>query len=450
LTRAALVAFASLAAGCSTDIKRLEQPQYSVTENTARAPLPPESIGRRNNAGVLDRTPQSWPDSGPRAPLPPPAATEPSPGRLAALPNSPPSLPPVAAGASRPFDAPKPAKPAIAPATGQTIEVQQGDTLYAISKRTGHPISAIMDVNQMKSAALKPGQKLVLPAGTPARRPLAKSDAAPTPATAPAVTAPPAATLPVAAAPPTDWNATYQVKQGDSLHAIARAHRIKVQDLQQANGITDPTKVRAGTMLKVPGTGAPGVAAAPPTLTPPPATEPPRVVQSPGAVTNGPRVINSLPATTTDAGVDAKPVQPGTKTAAAAPAAVASSGKFRWPVKGRVISAFGPRPDGTHNDGINISVPAGTEVLAAEGGTVAYAGSELKGYGNLVLVRHDNGFVSAYAHADELLVKRGDIVRRGQTIAKAGKTGTVDQPQVHFELRQGSKPVDPTPHLEKP
>jgi murein DD-endopeptidase MepM/ murein hydrolase activator NlpD len=113
-----------------------------------------------------------------------------------------------------------------------------------------------------------------------------------------------------------------------------------------------------------------------------------------------------------------------------------------------VIAGFGTRPDGTRNDGINIAVPLGTEIHAAEAGRVAYAGSELKGYGNLVLLRHDNGWVSAYAHAEEILVKRDDVVRRGQVIGRAGKTGSVDQPQLHFELRQGAKPVDPLPHLE--
>jgi len=88
-------------------------------------------------------------------------------------------------------------------------------------------------------------------------------------------------------------------------------------------------------------------------------------------------------------------------------------------------------------------------VHAAEAGKVAYAGNELKGYGNLILIRHDNGWVSAYAHNEQLLVKRDEVVRRGQVIAKAGKTGSVDQPQLHFELRQGSKPVDPMLHMEK-
>jgi murein DD-endopeptidase MepM/ murein hydrolase activator NlpD len=126
-----------------------------------------------------------------------------------------------------------------------------------------------------------------------------------------------------------------------------------------------------------------------------------------------------------------------------------ASDKLRWPVHGRILTGFGQRNDGTHNDGINLSVPQGTAVHVAESGTVAYAGSELKGYGNLILVRHDNGWVTAYAHNEQLMVKRGDKVQRGQVIAKAGRTGSVDQPQLHFELRQGSKPVDPVPFLER-
>ncbi|MDP3255735.1 murein hydrolase activator EnvC, partial [Bosea sp. (in: a-proteobacteria)] len=117
---------------------------------------------------------------------------------------------------------------------------------------------------------------------------------------------------------------------------------------------------------------------------------------------------------------------------------------FRWPARGRVIAGFSGRGG---NEGINIAVPEGTPVKAAEGGTVAYAGSELKGYGNLVLIRHPNGYVSAYAHNGELKVKRGDTVKRGQVVASSGQTGNVSSPQLHFELRKGSAPVDPTPYL---
>jgi murein DD-endopeptidase MepM/ murein hydrolase activator NlpD len=116
-------------------------------------------------------------------------------------------------------------------------------------------------------------------------------------------------------------------------------------------------------------------------------------------------------------------------------------------VKGRIISGFGTKPDGGHNDGVNIAVPQGTPVKAAENGVVAYSGSELKGYGNLVLVRHANNWVSAYANNEQLLVKRGDKVSRGQVIAKAGTSGSVPEPQVHFELRKGSRPVDPTQYM---
>jgi murein DD-endopeptidase MepM/ murein hydrolase activator NlpD len=163
-------------------------------------------------------------------------------------------------------------------------------------------------------------------------------------------------------------------------------------------------------------------------------------IQSAHTATDAPAPEAAIPA------IDIK--SKGTEVASAG-AAAAPAGKFRWPVKGKVIASFGTRPDGTHNDGVNVAVPQGTDVLAAEQGTVAYAGSELKGYGNLVLLRHESGWVTAYAHNEELLVKRGDKIKRGQAIAKAGKTGTVDQPQVHFELRQGQKPVDPTPHMEK-
>ncbi|MCI4679547.1 peptidoglycan DD-metalloendopeptidase family protein [Rhodoblastus acidophilus] len=117
--------------------------------------------------------------------------------------------------------------------------------------------------------------------------------------------------------------------------------------------------------------------------------------------------------------------------------------EFRWPARGRVIQAFGTGG----NDGINIAVPEGTQVKAAENGVVAYAGSELKGYGNLVLIRHPNGFVTAYANNGSLEVHRGETVKRGQVIALSGQSGNVASPQLHFELRKGSKPVDPSKYL---
>jgi murein DD-endopeptidase MepM/ murein hydrolase activator NlpD len=120
---------------------------------------------------------------------------------------------------------------------------------------------------------------------------------------------------------------------------------------------------------------------------------------------------------------------------------------FRWPVRGKVITTYGAKTNGKSNDGINLAVPEGTPVKAAEDGVVAYSGNELKGYGNLVLVRHSNGYVTAYAHASEILVKRGDPIKRGQVIAKSGQSGEVGSPQLHFEIRKGSSPVDPLQFL---
>jgi murein DD-endopeptidase MepM/ murein hydrolase activator NlpD len=141
--------------------------------------------------------------------------------------------------------------------------------------------------------------------------------------------------------------------------------------------------------------------------------------------------------------VTAAPTAKEETTASLGAAATSAGGtEFRWPAKGRIIQGFGPG-----SDGINIALPEGTPVKAVENGVVAYAGNELKGYGNLVLIRHDNGFVSAYANNGELKVKRGEQVKRGQTVALSGQSGNVSSPQLHFELRKGSTPVDPMPYL---
>jgi murein DD-endopeptidase MepM/ murein hydrolase activator NlpD len=124
-----------------------------------------------------------------------------------------------------------------------------------------------------------------------------------------------------------------------------------------------------------------------------------------------------------------------------------TGGQFLWPVNGKIISGFGPREGGLHNDGLNIAAPQGTPIRAAENGVVAYAGNELRGFGNMLLIRHADGWMSAYAHADTLLVKRGDNVVRGQTIARVGQTGNVSSPQLHFELRRGADAVDPIEYL---
>lgn len=120
---------------------------------------------------------------------------------------------------------------------------------------------------------------------------------------------------------------------------------------------------------------------------------------------------------------------------------------FLWPVRGQILSDFGSRSDGRHNDGINIAAPRGTPVKAAENGVVAYAGNELRGFGNLILLKHADGWMTAYAHNDAILVERGAEVKRGQPIARVGATGNVDTSQLHFEIRRGSKAVNPRAYL---
>jgi len=330
---------------------------------------------------------------------------------------------------------------------GDSVEVRSGDTLYGISRRHNVSVAELMQLNNMTSPSLKLGQKLYLPQGVAAHH-------SPAPVTQTASIQPPP--------PPSNYaggrfGGTYTVRPGDSIYGISRSYGVSAAELQQANGITDVRSVKAGTVLRVPGSASGSGGgydnAQPPVqhvaVTPPPVSQPQpqQTYQNDGPSTaQQPTMLNGSPPSTNYTQVATRNVN----TNVAPPRqSVASNDKLRWPVSGRIISGFGQRSDGTHNDGINMSVPMGTSVHAAESGTVAYAGSELKGYGNLILLRHDNGWVTAYAHNDQLTVKRGDKVQRGQVIATAGRSGSVDQPQEHFELRQGSKPVDPVPFLEK-
>lgn len=131
------------------------------------------------------------------------------------------------------------------------------------------------------------------------------------------------------------------------------------------------------------------------------------------------------------------------ETKAIADASAASGKGFIWPVKGKVISEFGSKKDGEYNDGINIAAQQGEPIVAAADGEVVYSGNELRGYGNMVIVRHDNGLMTAYAHADRILVSKGERVKQGVAIATVGKSGGVNQAQVHFGVRKNKEPVDP-------
>jgi len=152
----------------------------------------------------------------------------------------------------------------------------------------------------------------------------------------------------------------------------------------------------------------------------------------------------SLPAVTPQPRAPVAPEKPAPAPKPEAAVAKKPATDFEWPVEGKIIQAFGTNEGGQRNDGINISADAGTPIHAAANGTVTYA-SNLKGYGNLVLIKHHNGYITAYAHAEKLLVSAGDRVDRGDVIGYAGRSGDVGSPQLHFEIRKGTTPVDPRP-----
>ena len=245
--------------------------------------------------------------------------------------------------------------------------------------------------------------------------------------------------MPRLGAPP----AIHFVNRGDTLLSIARHNHIPVAELARANGLDPQAKLKLGARLTVPARTAAlapvaqpaAVAAAQPAV----ALAPPATKMA--AVTAGPPQSARLAQATT------KVDEPSAESPVKAAEATGALPTFRWPVRGKVITSYGAKTNGKSNDGINLAVPEGTPIKAAEDGVVAYSGNELKGYGNLVLVRHANGYVTAYAHASELLVKRGDTIKRGQVIAKSGQSGEVGSPQLHFEIRKGSTPVDPLQFL---
>jgi len=321
---------------------------------------------------------------------------------------------------------------------GTPITVAPGENLETLSRRYGVPVAAIMEANSITApAVVRPGQHLVIPR----RRGLAAAPAAPqTRLATTAATVPSTAPVgpPRTALAPT--TSVHVVAPGETLHSIARLYGKPVLALAKANNIPPDTMVKIGERIVIPDVRA----ASAPT---PPAPVGPRA-EAPAAAAAAPAGPNLATAESPHSARLATPVAPSGQESAvktAEPAGALPS--FRWPVRGRVIAGFGPKPNGLQNDGINLAVPEGTPVKAAEDGVVAYAGNELKGYGNLVLVRHSNGFVTAYAHASEILVKRGDTVKRGQVIAKSGQTGNVTAPQLHFEIRKGATPVDPSQYL---
>jgi murein DD-endopeptidase MepM/ murein hydrolase activator NlpD len=231
----------------------------------------------------------------------------------------------------------------------------------------------------------------------------------------------------------TQANREHIIRQGETLYSVAQAYGVDVYALASANGLVAPFHVRQGQTLTIPSKQA--------ALSPQEARAP------------GPAAPSRSPQPQRNAAAEQKemraPPQAGADDSAAPlpePPPVSGDG-FIWPVQGKIISGFGAKDQGHQNDGINISAPRGTPVRATENGVVAYAGNELRGFGNLVLIRHADGWITAYAHNDKLLVRRGQIVRKGQDIATVGSSGGVGEPQLHFQMRQGKNAVDPAKQL---
>lgn len=395
------------------ELPQYQRPAYNPQPQYSSQPLPP---------------PISAPQSYPSAPRPV-ASAAPMSGGGNGMYTPPPARAPIEhTGSTAPRSvaaAPTPAAP-----NGATIIVGTSDTLEGLSKRYNVSQAAILQANGYRGPrALSPGQSLIIPRqGAVA---------------APAVAAAPA--KPVAGA------TTHYVNRGDTLMSISRRNNVPVAELARANGLAPTAQLKLGSKITVPAARSAAVPA-PAALasTPAPLGAPSTIAAAPVApVATAPaRVAAVEPQQKARlASATATPEEAAPEAPAKAAEATGALPTFRWPVRGRVATGYGAKTNGKSNDGINIAVPEGTPVKAAEDGVVAYAGNELKGYGNLVLVRHSNGYVTAYAHASELMVKRGETIKRGQVIMKSGQSGEVSSPQLHFEIRKGSSPVDPLQFL---
>ncbi|CAN5545869.1 LysM peptidoglycan-binding domain-containing M23 family metallopeptidase [soil metagenome] len=333
-------------------------------------------------------------------------------------------------------------QPAQRTAAAGSVRVEPGMTLYSIARGNGVTVHQLASANNIAAPySVHVGQTLHIPGGHMAAAPESTFRSPPQQQQAeiqPANTQP-RQTL--------SAGGMHTVKSGDTLFSLGRAYHTSPYAIADLNGLSHSASLRLGQTIRVPGGKAQGeIAASGPPAKATVRKDDGRIPQDtaqadvkqpvPGPVNEQP-IASQPPANNQGQGL----------VADNGPALEAGGLSFRWPVKGRVISAYGSKPNGLRNEGVNISVPEGTGVRAAESGVVAYAGNELKGYGNLILIRHEGGWVTAYAHNKELFVKRGDTVKRGDVVAKAGQTGTVTSPQVHFEIRKGATAMDPMKFL---
>lgn len=264
------------------------------------------------------------------------------------------------------------------------------------------------------------------------------------------------------------------VAAGDTLYSLSRKYSVPVNDLAVMNNISAPFALSVGQKLKVPDLASAPVrtAAAAPVAKPTPAATSAQSKYGTPPTTPKTSVVPKVatPAVATTKAVASTAPKGGAKNATQNAAktqpvkhaqqkissdpnkklpsiAARSSSKFSWPVRGKILSHYGAKSGGLFNDGINIGASRGTAVKAAENGVVAYAGNEVKGMGNLVIIQHSGGWMTVYAHMDSMSVRRGARVSVGQKIGTVGATGKVDQPQLHFEIRKGTKAYNPSSYL---
>ena len=288
------------------------------------------------------------------------------------------------------------------------VIVGKGDTVYALSRRHKVPMRAIIETNDLQAPfSLRIGQRIKLPRGK-----------------------------------------AYTVQRGDTLNQIALNHDVDAYEVARLNGLRPPYVIRIGETLSLPvdATASTRTVA----ISPNSRTSSPASVDAPKSVKRAPvkpPAWSSPPKLGSKQTKTAQKVTSRVKPVRVPPPPPKSGSGFIWPLKGKVISGFGSKAKGLRNDGVNILAGRGTPVVAAENGVVAYAGNELRGFGNLLLIKHEGGWVTAYAHNHQLLVKRGQKLKRGQKIATVGSTGNVTKPQLHFEIRKGKTARDPRKYL---
>lgn len=348
----------------------------------------------------------------PRADPPPPVRAMPNPP-AAVMEEAPPIETPYAREAVTMVELPAAAGPApfrvsrVLPnateSKARLYKVEAGDTLGRIAEKTGAGAEAIAYENDMGPPfAVRVGQTLKIPAGR--------------------------------------W---HRVRAGETGIAIARAYGVEWSRVVSANHLVEPYILRTGQRLRLPSTAEVATMS----------------VEDRAAAFRldiGDLISGGEPALSASAQpIKPRPAPPGVKPKAPLPAttAVAAAspfnGRFTWPVTGPLLVRFGPQGGGRRSEGINISAAEDTPIRAAADGVVIYAGTDIALYGGLILIRHSDRWTTAYGHAAELLVSRGQAVKRGQPIARVGESGSVDSPQVHFEIRQGRKPIDPVTLLPR-